>query len=81
MKKACLTILIILFVSLCCSGCSLIEVANAGENNEEFTKIFYNGNTGFGVWQDNETGIQYLFTYEGYITPRLNSDGSIYVAK
>lgn len=32
------------------------------------------------IWTDEDTGVQYVIYQFGGITPRLNSDGSLYIA-
>ena len=73
MKKIfCFITVIILLFALC--GCGL---------NENITQT---SDTDIRIWTDEETGVQYVIYchaagYKGMggITPRLNSDGSLYM--
>ena len=49
------------------------------KENERFEKIYGQGIlTGMEIWVDRETGVNYLFHFEGYaggLTPLLDADG------
>lgn len=75
MKKV-LSLLVIVLV-LCLGGCVSHEYEEIKENTD---------NKGISIWTDAETGVQYIvYTYKsgyggmGGITPRLNSDGTLYI--
>lgn len=75
MKKV-LSILVIVLV-LCFGGCVSHEYGEIKENTN---------NKNISIWTDAETGVQYIvYTYRtsrggmGGITPRLNSDGTLYI--
>lgn len=77
MKK----IISLLLITLCLCSCSN---SNEQENNVK-QKPFDNGH--MHVYVDNDTGVNYLVYREYFngvcatITPRLNTDGSIYVSE
>lgn len=74
MKKVVAMILAAVLMTVCLVGCS------------DNTNKTQSSNLNIGFWTDEETGVQYV-VYDracGYagmcgITPRLNSDGSLYV--
>lgn len=82
MKKMIIKILLVLSIlllsvsTLCLAGCS------------DNTDVNKSNNTNVKFWTDKDTGVQYVIydESEGYagmggITPRLNSDGSLYIAE
>lgn len=83
MKK----LILILSVSLCFIGfvsCTEIYIDSEVEESE----IGVKNNDYIYIWTDEKTGVQYIIyrekTYNaghGGITPRLNSDGSLYVVE
>ena len=72
-----------LFLALCGCGAS----AAAGEQDSwdnEFQMEWVADEGSFEVYQDQETGVQYIVFWSGYkfgITPRYNADGSLYCGK
>ena len=47
--------------------------------DDRFVKIYSQGKlSGVEIWEDRETGVQYMFQFSGYaggLTPLLNRDG------
>lgn len=73
-------ILLALILTLCLMGCE-----EASENNETTLKEVKQSDV--FVWTDEETGVQYIIYSDtagyggmGGITPRLNADGTLYIA-
>ena len=79
MKKVTCFVLIVLIVCCLCS-CSVEEDANQSTNQRINTLP---SSSSVHIWTDEETGVQYII-YDGYgqggICPRLNADGSLYIA-
>ena len=83
MKKLLLTVLTIMLIMMCLTGCSSNRDIYADMPNNGVTKT---NNIHIEFWTDEETGVQYVI-YDrvcgyggmGGITPRLNSDGSVYI--
>lgn len=80
MKKLLATILTLMLMVTCLSGCDIEE------NKSKYDGITKTDNINIDFWTDEETGVQYViydrsggYAGMGGITPRLNSDGSIYV--
>ena len=80
MKKV-LCILLSLFLIICLGGCTTYQI-----NENENIKLNSKG-TDIRFWTDEETGVQYVIynhgaPYKGMggITPRLNADGTLYIA-
>ena len=84
MKKLLAIILTLMLMIACLSGCDIeIEIE---ENKSKYDGITKTNNINIDFWTDEETGVQYVIYNRnggkagmGGITPRLNSDGSIYV--
>lgn len=79
MKKIITLILTIAVLTVCLLGCE--------DSNETEIEIKQKTNQAISIWIDEETGVQYIIYGEswGYsggagITPRLNADGSLYIA-
>lgn len=80
MKK----ILAITLATMLMTGCS-ITISDSDDKNDSITKT---DNIHIEFWTDEETGVQYViydrvggYAGMGGITPRLNSDGSVYIEK
>lgn len=83
--KRILSLLIVLVVFLCLVSCDVQD-----EPNETDKTPYYNQVQNFDIklWTDEETGVQYIIynRKDGYggmggITPRLNSDGTLYTTQ
>lgn len=79
MKKVIL-ILVALVLTLCLVGCA--------ETNQTKPELREEENSSIRIWTDEETGVQYIvycdrggYAGMGGITPRLNADGTLYVAE
>ena len=87
MKKFVLVILIIAMLALLLVGCGesaepdsttpTYEDRELVRDTGMFEVIYIDGNA--RIVLDHETGVQYIMNKEGGITPRLNSDGEIYI--
>ena len=78
MKKIICVILILIMSAISLCGC-------AGEQMEtmektKFQLLLNNGGCFAYVFADDETGVWYVSSGDG-VTPRLNSDGSLYVTE
>lgn len=74
MKKLIVVILVVVLAMVCLVGC--------GDN----TNMTNSSNIHIEFWTDEVTGVQYViydrvggYAGMGGITPRLNSDGSVYI--
>lgn len=81
MKKLVATILTAILIMVYLIGCSFEE------DNSRYDGISKTDNINIEFWTDKETGVQYIvydrvggYAGMGGITPRLNSDGSVYIA-
>lgn len=76
----------IVFCLVLLIGCTLVGCGTTIEvENESNNGITSTPNTYIEIWTDEETGVQYIiydraggYAGRGGITPRLNSDGSLY---
>lgn len=74
MKKLIIAILALALI-LCLVGCEASK-----------TQSVKLGSDTISIWTDEETGVQYIIYYSnksydlGGITPRLNADGTLYIA-
>ena len=67
-------------------GCSLVGCSTTVEvENDPNNRVTSTDNIYIEIWIDEETGVQYIiydrvggYAGRGGITPRLNSDGSLY---
>lgn len=66
---------------------SIASIVNEPVGVGEIGEVGEKGNGKIYIWTDEETGVQYIIYREklynagfGGITPRLNSDGSLYIA-
>lgn len=82
MKKIIATILTVMLITMCLVGCGGRAIDNH-VINDGVTKT---DNIHIEFWTDEETGVQYViydrsggYAGMGGITPRLNSDGSVYI--
>jgi hypothetical protein len=82
MKKLVATILTLMLI-VCLVGCHSDRDIYADMPNNGVTKT---DNIHIEFWTDEETGVQYViydrvggYAGMGGITPRLNSDGSVYI--
>lgn len=80
MKKLVATILTAILIMVYLTGCSFEE------DNSRYDGISKTDNINIEFWTDKETGVQYIvydrvggYAGMGGITPRLNSDGSVYI--
>ena len=80
MKKLLAAILALMLMMICLAGCG-VNVEN--NRNNGMTKT---NNVNVEFWTDEFTGVQYViydrsggYAGMGGITPRLNSDGSLYI--
>ena len=76
-------ILFLLFLSLTFGLCSCSPVPGDRKNSAENIKyqmLLNSGSCFVFVFQDKETGVWYISTTGG-VTPRLNSDGTLYVSE
>lgn len=81
MKKIMSIILVIVITAMCFTACG-----KNGKNKEEIEEYIQESKT--FIITDEETGVQYIVYREKYrdggmggITPRYNSDGSLYISK
>ena len=80
MKPKKMIALAALIFALC--GCGTSAVASeqdSWDNDFQMKQIADDGN--FEVYQDQETGVQYIVFWHAYkfgITPRYNADGTLY---
>lgn len=76
MKNAIKVIICLVFIAIFTVGCTATA---AGANQERFylkdTITLYSWN--YAVIVDSETGVEYLSSRTGGVTPILNSDGTI----
>ena len=87
MKKFVLVILaVVMMLMLVGCGSSTEAVDNSSSQYEDnelirdtgmFEIIYIDGNV--RVLIDHETGVQYIVTKSGGVTPRLNDDGTLYI--
>lgn len=79
MKK---TLLIVSVVATCIlTACSPVEGNYVGTEENTTNKILLNSGSMFAyAFCDEETGVWYISSSRG-VTPRLNTDGSLYVNK
>lgn len=71
-----------LFLALCGCGTTAAAGGNAAYDNFSMEEVADEGS--FEVYQDMETGVQYIVFWHDYkfgITPRYNADGSLYCGK
>jgi maltose-binding protein MalE len=80
MKKV-FSVLIIVVLMLCLSGCET-------SNKIQKPTLAEESNENISIWTDTETGVQYIVYTDtagycgmGGITPRLNADGTLYVVE
>lgn len=74
MKKLIVIALSALTLTACASGTKKeIDV------DCEYSELFYTFSNRMYAFKDPETGVWYIMTTKGGITPRLNSDGSLYI--
>ena len=85
MKKI-FSVLIIVVLMLCLSGCET-ETSNEIQKPTKPT-LAEESDKHISIWTDTETGVQYIVYTEGVgycgmggITPRLNADGTLYVVE
>lgn len=83
MRKLLTTISTVMLIIMCLVGCRSDRDIYADMPNNGVTKT---DNIHIEFWTDEETGVQYViydrsggYAGMGGITPRLNSDGSIYI--
>ena len=83
MKKLLVTILVAMLMMACLVGCDSDRDIYVDMPNNGVTKT---SNVNIEFWTDEETGVQYViydrvggYAGMGGITPRLNSDGSVYI--
>ena len=85
MKKLLTIILTATLIMMCLVGCRSDRDIYADMPNNGVEKV---SNIHIEFWTDEETGVQYViydrvggYAGMGGITPRLNSDGSIYIVE
>lgn len=81
MKRKMVLMAAVLVMSLSMTACIGREVKETGNTDGAKYEILLS--TGFGgayTFQDPKTGVWYMATSYG-VTPRLNSDGSLYVTE
>lgn len=80
MKKVIIALFALVLI-LCLVGCEEANESNKASLKTEDNSTIY-------IWTDEETGVQYIVFSDkkgyggmGGITPRLNSDGTLYIEK
>lgn len=77
LKVSLIGIVLLVMILLCACG------TKAEGKTEERRYMEFVGkcdNAGYTViWRDGETGVHYIKTSHGYICPRYNADGTLYV--
>lgn len=79
MKKVIITICFVLVLCFCFAGCVNAE-RQAPEKNTKSKMLLNSGSQFIYVVQDPDTKVWYISDGDG-ITPRLNSDGSLFVSE
>lgn len=85
MRKAFNKIILVAFVIAACaflSGCEDVETtakkSTVGEKQIGGELTCIKGNGIASEWVDEKTGVHYFFTPYGGLTPRFNTDGTLY---
>ena len=82
MKAKKMIVVAALFLALCgCGTSAAASEQDSWDNDFQMERIADEGS--FEVYQDQETGVQYIVFWHNYfgITPRYNADGSLYCGK